>query len=172
MVVRTTTAGYQQSSEANRERMIKIPWSRQADATPTVHDPVQVTGVLAGAQMTGTSITLDAVRETSMLNVDAGAVFRHNVRTVSGYDGGNAENAWTALNIGDPVYYDPTADANTAGVCKLSVSPLQGDAATSNPRFGTIGMLQYEDKDDFEKAAGAAGNSHLCAVIQAGIVES
>ena len=170
MVVRTTTAGYQQSSEANRERMIKIPWSRQADATPTVHDPVQVTGVLAGAQMTGTSITLDAVRETSMLNVDAGAVFRHNVRTVSGYDGGNAENAWTALNIGDPVYYDPTSDANN-GV-KLSVSPLQGDAATSNPRFGTILMLQSEDKDDFEKAAGASGNTHLCAVAQAGIVES
>ncbi len=170
MTIRTTTAGYKQSSEANRERMIKIPWSRQADATPTVHDPVQVTGLLPGAQMTGTSITLDAVRETSMLNVDLGATFRHNVRTVSGYDGGNAENAWTALNIGDPVYYDPTSDANNG--IKLSVSPLQGDSSTANPRFGTIGMMQNEDEDDFAKAAGASGNTHLCAVIQAGIVES
>ncbi len=170
MVVRTTTAGWQQSSEAGRERNVKIPYSRMADTTPTIHDPAQVTGLLAGAQMTGTVVTIDAVRSEAILNIAVGAVFRHNVRTVSGYNGGNAENAWTALNIGDPVYYDPTSDANN-GV-KLSVSPLQGDSATANPRFGTILMLQSEDADDFSKAAGASGNTHLCAVAQAGIVES
>lgn len=170
MTVRETTAGWQQSSEAGRERLVKIPYSRMADQTPTIHDPAQVTGLLAGAQMTGTVVTIDAVRSEAIVNIAVGAVFRHNVRTVSGYDGAANENAWLALNIGDPVYYDPTADANH-GV-KLSVSPLLGDNSTSNPRFGTIGMLQYEDKDDFEKAAGASGNSYLCAVIQAGIVES
>ncbi len=170
MVTRDTTAGYEQSSESGRERNLKIPWSRQTDVTPTLHDPVQQTGLLPGAQMTGTSITQNAVYETSIVNVAAGAVYRHNVRTVLTYNGGNAEATWGAINIGDPVYYDLTADANH-GV-KLSTSPLQGDAATANARFGTIETMQSEDEDDFPKAAGASGNTHLCAVAQAGIVES
>ena len=172
MVTRDITQGYEQSSEAGRERLVKIPYARMADVTPTVHDPAQVTGLLAGAQMTGTVITIDATNSEAILNVAGAAVFRHNVRTVSGYDGANNENAWVALNIGDPVYYDPTADANTAGVCKLSASPVQGDAGTANPRFGTIGMLQTETAASFAKVAGATGNSYVCAVVQAGIVES
>lgn len=172
MVTRTTTAGYEQSSEAGRERLVKVPYARMADATPTIHDPAQVTGLLAGAQMTGTVITIDATNSEALLNISCAAVFRHNVRTVLTYDGANNEATWGAINVGDPVYYDPTADANTAGVCKLSTSPLQGDAATSNPRFGTILMLQTETAASFAKAAGAAGASYVCAVAQAGIVES
>ena len=168
MVTRSGTVGYQQSSEAGRERMVKIPYARLADQTPTEGDPAQITGLLPGAQTTDTVTTIEAVDEEAVINVAYGAVFRHNVRTVSGYDGGNAENAWVALNIGDPVYYDPTSDANN-GV-KLSASPLQGDAATANPRFGTIELLQNRDTDTFPKAAGASGNTHLCAVRQAAAV--
>lgn len=170
MVTRTTTVGYEQSSESGRERIVQIPYARLADATPTIGDPARVTGVLAGAQMCGTVITINATNSEANINIAEGAVFRHNVRTVSGYDGANNENAWTALNIGDPVYYDVTSDANN-GV-KLSVSPLQGDAATANPRFGIIVMLQDEDATDFAKAAGAAGNTHLSAVLQTGLMES
>ena len=172
MVTRTTTVGYEGSSEANRERIIQIPYARMADATPTIGDPAQVTGRLAGAQMTGTVITINATNSEANLNVAVGAWFRHNVRTVLTYDGANNEATWGTIDVGDPVYYDPTADANTAGVAKLSLSPLQGDAATSNPRFGTIVMLQDEDADDFAKAAGTSGNTHLSGVAQAGIVES
>ena len=169
MVTRTTTQGYEQSSEAGRERLIKIPYARMADITPTIHDPAQVTGLLAGAQMTGTVITLDAVNSTVILNVAGAAVFRHNVRTANAYDGGGNETGWVALNIGDPVYYDTDSDANN-GV-KLSAAPLLG-SGVANPRFGTIGMLQTETAASFAKLAGATGNTHLCAVIQAGIVES
>ena len=170
MVTRSGTVGYQQSSESGRERMVKIPYARLTDQTPTIGDPAQITGLLPGAQMTGTVITVDAVDSEAMINRAEGAVYRHNVRTVLTYNGGNAEATWGVINIGDPVYYDLTSDANH-GV-KLSTSPLQGDAATANARFGTVIMLQSEDADDFAKAAGAAGNTHLCAVDQAGVGES
>ena len=168
MTVRSTTYAYEQSSEAGRERNIQWPYARLADQTPTVGDPCQMTGLLPGAQMTGTVVTINPTASVVIANIAVGAIYRHNVRNVTGYDGADNENAWGAINIGDPVYYDPTSDANNG--IKLSTSVLQGDAATSNPRFGTIGMLQDQVAGDFPSSESAL--SDLYAVIQAGIVES
>lgn len=171
-MVRTQTYDYEQSSESGRERHIRVPYARLRDVTPTLHDPFAVMAVTAGMEICGTVITLDVADSEIIGNVAEGAIYVHNVRTVRTYNGFGAELAWGAINIGDPVYYDVTADANTAGVCKLSTSPLQGDAATANPRFGTVVMMQTETAASFPKAAGVAGNSWDCAVLQAGLNES
>jgi len=171
MTVRSDTVSAEQSSEAGRERHVLIPWARLADTTPTLKDPACVTGLIAGAQMCGTVINAGtAVTDTyAILNVAEGAIYRHNVRSVLTYDGANNEATWGAMNVGDPVFYDPTADANTAGVCKLSTSPLQGDASTVNPRFGTIVMMQDEDADSFAKGSASPGVSAVCAICQCGM---
>ena len=39
---------YEQSSEAGRERHIRVPYSRLADQTPTIHDPFKMTARTAG----------------------------------------------------------------------------------------------------------------------------
>jgi len=172
MTVRSISQSYEMSSESNRERHVIIPWARLFDATPTLGDPACVTCVLTGQELTGTvvragTVTVDAYAE---LNVADGAIYRHNVRNVLTYDGANNEATWGAINIGDTVYYDPTADANTAGVCKLSTSPLRGDNATSNPIFGKILMLQDQTASDFPTVATVL--SDVYAVMQTGVCES
>ena len=171
MTVRSITQSYEMSSESGRERHVIIPWARLTDTTPTVGDPAQVTTLVAGQNMTGTVVIAGSAADPyAVINVAPGAIYRHNVRNVLTYDGANNEATWGAINIGDIVYYDATADANTAGVCKLSTSPLQGDAATANSIFGVIVMLQDQDADDFPTAATALSDQY--AVLQGGINES
>ena len=172
MTVRSTTYEYEQSSESGRERHIRVPYARLKDVTPALHDPFAITARTAGMEVCGTVITLNATTSEIIGNVAEGAVYVHNVRNVLTYDGANNEATWGVTNVGDPVYYDVTADANTAGICKLSTSPLQGDAATANPRFGTIIMEQTEDADDFSKGSAIAGDSDRYAVLQCGLNES
>ena len=163
--VRTTTYNYEQSSESGRERHIRVPYARQTDVTPTLHDPVQVTGLIAGLMITGTNITLDAINSESVVNVADGAIYRHGVRNVLTYTAGPvAEATWGPINIGDPVYYDAEQDALTGN--KLSTAVQQSDGATANTLFGHVLMMQDEDADDFEKGAAQVASQHLCAVMQ------
>jgi len=167
MVTRTTTYDYEQSSEAGRERMLPIPWTRLTDTTPTLGDPAQVTGLPAGTQETGTVVNpgVAVTNPTVVLNVASGAVYRHNVRNVVTYNAGPvAEATWRAINIGDTVYYDPEQD--TLNGVKLSLAPLQSDAATLNAIFGHVVMMQDEDSADFGKGTNAIGSTHVCAVMQ------
>lgn len=164
MAARTIGQNYEQSSEGGRERHLDIPYARMEDTTPsTIHPPAAVLSVLPGTQICGTIITLDATDSIAVLNVAKGAVYRHNLRTVLTYNAGN-ENTWGAVNVGDPVYYDRS---NTMPAdCNLSKSPLDRLGA-ANPLFGYVVMEQDETAASFPKAAGAAGNTWLCAIMQA-----
>ena len=78
-----TVAGYQQSSEGGRERHIRVPWSRQLDTTPVLHDPVAITSVIVGSEVTGTIITVGTVADpVSIVNVAEGAKYVRLVRNV------------------------------------------------------------------------------------------
>lgn len=172
MTVRTQVYDYQLSSFSGRELMLCAPYARLKDVTPTLGDPFAVTALVAGMEVCGTVVTVNATTSEIQGVVTEGLQFRHNVRNVLTYDGANNEATWGPINFGDPVYYDVTADANTAGVCKLSTSPLQGDGATANPRFGTIVFDQEEDADDFPKGDDQAGLSDVYGVMQTGLNES
>ena len=170
MPTRTITNSFELSSESSRLRMVKIPWSRLTDATPTKGDPSQVTGLIAGAKMCGTVYNpgVTTTNEYAILNVAEGRMERQNVRNVLTYSAGPvAEATWGAMNIGDPVFYDAEQDALNG--IKLSTAPLQSDGTTPNARFGTIIMLQDEDKDDFAKGDDQAGISIECGVICCGL---
>jgi len=165
-----TAYDFQQSSEAGRERMIRIPHARLTDVTPTVGDPAQVTGRVAGEQITGVVYNAGVLvtNTYAILNVAKGQVIRVSVRNTLTYGAGPlAEATHGVINIGDPVYYSDEQDTLTPGV-KLSTSPLQSDAATPNARFGNVVMLQDEDADDFPKAAADAGHTVTCAVCLGG----
>lgn len=163
-MVRAITQSYEQSSEGGRERHERVPYARMEDVTPTNHDPAAVLSAIVGTQLTGTIISLDTVDSEAIVNVAAGAVYRHNVRTVITYNQGVAENGWRAIAFGDPVYYDRSA--SMPAFTKLSLSPLAIDG-TANPLFGYVVMLQDEVAGSFAaKVAGAAGNTWECAVMQ------
>lgn len=168
-MTRSITASYEQSSESGRERMVRIPYARLTDQTPTLHDPARVTGLLAGGQMCGTVVTLDTVRSVALLNVAEGAIYLHNVRNVLTYQGGPAELTWGPINVGDPVYYDPDSDAING--IKLSTAVAQQNG-TANPRFGIVVLLQEEGASDFPKGNAQAGSTQECAVLQTGLMES
>ncbi len=170
MVTRTHTYDYEQSSEGGREREVPIPWTRLTDATPTLGDPAQVTGLPAGTQVTGTVVEpgVAITDPYAILNVSKGAVYRHNVRTVDVlHIAGNLhEHSWRDINIGDTVYYSAEVDTLTAGVAKLGLCPLQSDGATLNAVFGHVVLDQEETVSSFPKLAGASGNTHMCAIEQ------
>lgn len=159
--------GYEQSSEAGRERHLDVPYSRLVDTTPTLHDPAAVTGLPVGTQVTGTVITLDATDSIAIVNHARGAVYMHYVRDATDYSTGPlAESAWRVINIGDAVYYD--AEQDTLNGIKLSLSPVASDNTTANPLFGWVVMAQEEDVNDFPKGDGLTpGATFLCAVVQA-----
>ena len=165
MVARTTTENYEQSSEGGRERMVRVPYARLVDATPTLHDPAAVTCLLPGAELIGTVMSLDTVRSIAILNTADGAVYRHNVRNVLTYNPGVAELTWGPINIGDKVYFDNSA--SMPANCKLSTSPLN-TTATANPIFGTVVMLQDEldSGADFPRGGALAGLTDAYAIRQ------
>jgi hypothetical protein len=164
MVVRSTTYDYEQSSESGRERHLDVPYTGLTDATPTLGDPAQVTGLPAGSQVTGTIVTVDATDAIAIINTADGAVYRHNVRSVTAYNPGVAENAWRVLNIGDEVWYDHSASM-PAG-CYLSLAPTGTDTVANTP-FGHIVMMQDETVLSYPKGTGLTpGDTHVCAVQQ------
>ena len=162
-MTRTTTYNADVSSEAGRERHTRIPYARLTDATPTIKDPAQVTGLVPGSTLTGTVVTINATDSEAIINVADGAAYLHNVRNVLTYAGGPAEATWGPINIGDPVFYD--AEQDTLNGIKLSTSPLTSTAA-ANTLFGHVTMLQDEDSADFPKGAALVASTQECAVTQ------
>jgi len=126
-----------------------------------------VIGLPTGTQITGTVIDLDATDSIAIINHARGAVYRHYLRNVATYDltGQLHEETWRVIEIGDEVYYDEESDFLNG--IKLSFAPLESDAATPNPLFGWVCMLQDEDAADFSKGAGGSGSTHLVAIVQA-----
>ncbi len=162
-----TVAGYQQSSEGGRERHIRVPWSRQLDTTPVLHDPVAITSVIVGSEVTGTIITVGTVADpVSIVNVAEGAKYVRLVRNVRTWAGGPAEATWGPINFGDPVFYD--AESSAANGVRLSTSP-QTSGAVANPRFGTVVMHETEAEDDFPKGDDQAGSNQTVTVMQCGL---
>ncbi len=163
-----TVAGYEQSSESGRERHIRVPWSRQLDTTPVFHDPMAMTSVIVGSEVTGTIIVVGTVADpVSIVNVAEGAKYVRLVRNVLTYSSGPvAEATWGPINIGDPIFYD--AEQDTLNGVKLSTSPLDSTGAAANPRFGTAVMHQTEDEDDFPKG-GETASSQSVTVMQCGL---
>jgi hypothetical protein len=147
-----------------RSRRWEFAYARQEDATPTIWDPASIINDAAapgtGVQLTGTVVSLDAVRSFAIVDVTPGAVFKHNVRTVTTYAGA-VETVWAAILEGSPVYYDRSATM-PAG-CKLSLSPLDNNGVV-NPLFGFV-VLDPSEATFLARVAGAAGNTFGCAVM-------
>jgi hypothetical protein len=153
---------YEVSSEG-AVRHWEIPYARLEDATPTPSNPAAVTSVLAGTQLTGTILTVDAARSVAVIDFTCSMVYWQEVRNVLTYNGGN-EATWGAINIGDPVYYDSSATM-PAGVY-LSTSPLD-NAAAANPLFGHVVPANDTDMALYAKG-GATASTQDCAVMQIG----
>jgi hypothetical protein len=151
---------YEVSSEG-AVRHWEIPYASLSDATPTPTNPAMVNGT-AGLQLTGTILTIDAVRSVAILDLTPSMVYQHEVRTVTTYAGA-VETVWAAIAIGLPVYYDNSATM-PAG-CYLSLAAAN-NLGVANPLFGWV--VPADETDTFPKAAGAAGNTWDQAVTQHG----
>lgn len=151
---------YEVSSEG-AVRHWEIPYARLSDTTPTPTSAAKVTGRVAGKELTGTVLTVDAARSVAIVDFTSSMVYRHDVRNVLTYNGG-AENTFGAINVGDPVYYDPSATM-PAGVY-LSTSPLDKDGG-ANSLFGWV--VPSDETDTFAKG-GAVASTQRCAVLQTG----
>lgn len=155
---------YEVSSEG-AVRHWEIPYARLTDATPTPTNPACVTGLLAGSQLTGTILTVDPGTSVAVIDFTPGMVYRFTVRNVLTYGGGPAEATWGPINIGDPIYYDPTATM-PAGTY-LSTSPLNG-AGAANPLFGFAVPANDDDMALFPKGAALVASTQTVAVMQRG----
>ena len=162
-MTRSITPSYEVSSEAGRERELRVPYARLTDQTPTLHDPAQVTGLVPGSTITGTVITINATRSEAILNTADGAAYFHNVRNVLTYNAGPVEATWGVINIGDPVFYD--AQQDTLNGIKLSTVPVAFGGA-ANTLFGHVTMLQDETSASFPKGAALVASTQECAVSQ------
>ena len=153
---------YEVSSEG-AVRHWEIPYASLEDATPTATNPALVLGT-DGLQVGGTILTVDAGTSVAVIDFTCSMVYQHYVRTVSGY-GGAVENAWTAISIGLPVYYDNSATM-PAGVY-LSLAALN-NLGQANSLWGYVVPASDADMALYPKAAGAAGNTYSQAVMQRG----
>ncbi len=126
-----------------------IPYSVLEDTTPIIHKPAAVKGGgLDGSLMTGTILTLDAVNSVAVIDFASGAKYFHTVINTLTYSGGNPAT-FATLNVGTPVYYDPTA-ALVAADIHLSLSPLDS-AGAANTLFGWVALADYEIPNGFGK---------------------
>ena len=119
-----------------------IPVGRLHDITPTPTNAACVTGLLPGAELNGTILSIlpptPATATFAIIDFTPGMVYMHDVRNVLTYvgGGGGAEATWGPINIGDPVFYDASTTMVILGIY-LSTSPLLNDVgATANSIFG------------------------------------
>ena len=174
----TVHVDYEVSSEG-AVRHWEIPYSRLHDVTPTPTNAASVTGLLAGAELCGTVLTIDATNSMAELDVTAGMVYRHDVRNVLTYAAGpaGAEATFGPINIGDPVYYDPSTTMVALGIY-LSTSPSDNGGAPGanvNTLFGwvvpapvAIGGGFDTDSARFPLGAALVGSTHRVAIMQRG----
>jgi hypothetical protein len=156
-----------------------FPVARLHDITPTPTNPACVTGVLPGAELNGTILTINAALPANatfaLIDFTPGMVYMHDVRNVLTYNGGNpgAEATWGPINIGDPVYYDASSTMVALGIY-LSTSPLDNIAAgVANSVFGWVvpaPLAGAFDTDTARFPLGAAlvASTQRVAVMQKG----
>lgn len=158
---------YEVSSEGG-VRHWEVPYARLEDATPTVSNPASVIDGAAagtGVQVTGTILSVDAVNSVAVIDFTAGMVYRQPVRNVSGYNIGVGENAWLAIQLGAPIYYDRSASMPAGCYLSLSAADIAG---TANPLFGYAVAWSDADMATFPKAAAGVGSTVDVAVCQRG----
>ena len=132
----TVHSDYEVSSEG-AIRHWEVPYADLSNLTPVPTNPARVTGLIPGADLTGTILSIDATNSIAVVDTTSGMVYRHDVVDIAGYAGGGAANAWLAINIGDPVYYDASAPVLALGAF-LSLSPLEAITGFANTRFGWV----------------------------------
>lgn len=158
---------YEVSSEGC-VRHWEVPYARLEDATPTVSNPASLLNLVAtgnGIQVCGTILTVDAVNSVAVIDFTAGMVYRQPVRNVSGYNVGVGENAWLAIQLGAPIYYDRSASMPVGTYLSLSATDLTG---ANNPLFGYAVGWSDADMATFPKAAAGVGSTTDVAVMQRG----
>jgi hypothetical protein len=164
----TVHEDYEVSSEGG-VRHWTVPYGELFDVTPTPTNAACLTGRLPGSDVSGTILTIDAVRLEAIVDVTCGAVYRHDVRNVLTYAG--AEATWGVINIGDPVFYDSTPGLAAVGIY-LSTSPLATNGS-ANTRFGWVVPLPSgtgfdTDAASFPLGGAGSGTTHRVAVMQRG----
>jgi len=107
------------------------------------HAPTALLGLLPGTQQIGTILSSEPVAGVANVVVDMhhNQIFKHWVRNVRTYNGGNLEATWGVINIGDSIYYD-RSNTMPAGVY-LSTAPLDRLGA-ANVLFG-YAMFTYTE---------------------------
>lgn len=166
----TVHEDYEVSSEG-AVRHWTFPYAELCDTTPTPTNAANVVGRLPGSDITGTILTIDATRSQAVIDVTCGMVYRHDVRNVLTYTGGAGELTWGPINIGDPVYYDPSPSMVALGIY-LSTSPLDHDGV-ANTRFGWVVAAPSTtgfdtDSASFPLGGAGSGTTHRVAVMQRG----
>lgn len=156
-----TLYDYEVSVEGAERKWI-LPYARLSDTTPEVGEPALVSGRVAGALMGGAVLSLDADDSVAVLDLTPGKIYAWNVRNVLTYNGG-AENTFGAINIGDPVYYDPSSTM-PAGV-KLSTSPLDKDGGT-NSVFGHVIAKDDTDQALYPKGGATASTQAVGVIVK------
>jgi len=161
------SADYEVSSEGC-VRHWEVPYARLEDATPTVSNPASVIdGIAAGTgiQVCGTILSVDAVNNIAVIDFTAGMVYRQSVRNVSGYNVNVAENAWAAIQLGAPIYYDRSATMPVGTYLSLCPTDLTG---ANNPLFGYAVGWSDADMASFPKGVAMVALTTDVAVMQRG----
>jgi hypothetical protein len=170
----TVHPDYEVSSEG-AIRHWEFPYADHFDVTPTPTNAMELTGRTVGIDLNGTILTIDAINSIAVDDVTTGMVYVHDVRNVLTYVGGagGAEATWGPINIGDPVYYDPSTTMVALGIY-LSTSPLTNNAgATANTRFGWVVPMPLSSGFDTDTArfplgAALVASTQRVAVMQRG----
>ncbi len=148
-----------EGSSVSAVRRWEIPLSRLENQTPTVTEAAAVVSRVAGTQLTGTVLTVDA--DVAVIDFTKTMVYQHSVRNVLTYSNGE-EATFGAINIGDPVFYDRSTTM-PSGVY-LSTSPLDNTGA-ANPLFGYV-VAKDAPNDVFPKGADGVASTQVCYIMQ------
>lgn len=154
----TIRQNYEVSSEG-AVRHWPVTKSRLVDTTPVVGQPVMLTSLTNGKQLTGTCLSSRTGDNFCIVDFTHSMVYFQEVRNVLTYAGA-AESTFGAINEGDRIYYDRSATM-PAGV-KLSTSP-QDSAGLDNTFFGYAVLA--DDEDVYPKG-GATASTQEVAVMQ------
>jgi len=130
-MVESIRSDYEVSSQG-AERHWPVSYARMSDVTPTPTQPARVTSLVAGNQLCGTVLSVDAGTSIAIVDFTPGMIYLQEVRNVLTYAAA-VEATWTAINEGVEIFYDGSATM-PAGV-KLSCSPLDNTGA-ANTHFG------------------------------------
>lgn len=142
---------------------IAVPYARLTDATPTDHNPCEITSLVAGDRTCGVIVTTDARDSIAIVNVAPAVCHNFDVRNVLTY-AANVEDTWGPINVGDVIYYDASATM-PAGVY-LSTSPLN-NLGVANTKYGRVQCITSEAAALYPKGAAIA-STQACQIQQFG----